>query len=111
MKFQEAVKTCFTKYVDFKGRARRSEYWWFYLFVIVLQIILRLISTTVSEIGALLLLLPVLAVSVRRLHDIGKGGGYIFINFIPLVGPIIWIYWACLEGEKGANRFGKNPKY
>lgn len=110
MNFQEAVKTCLTKYVEFKGRARRSEYWWYVLFQVIALTLLGLISTTLQQIGGLVLFLPSLGVAVRRLHDIGKGGGYIFICLIPLVGIILWIYWCCTEGEKATNRFGANPK-
>ena len=80
MTFQDSVKTCLNKYIDFKGRARRSEFWWFALFTFLVTFILSYISQTLGYIGQIALLLPSLAVSVRRLQDLGKSGtGYFLL--------------------------------
>jgi uncharacterized membrane protein YhaH (DUF805 family) len=120
MGFTDAIKTGFQKYIGFGGRAARSEYWYWVLFVLLLQIVAWLIDMTlfgfnttgVNPIGVIIslaTLLPGLAVSVRRLHDIDRAGWWIFLVLIPLIGAIVLIYWACLRGTVGANRFGPDP--
>jgi len=109
------VKTCFSKYVDFNGRARRSEYWYFFLFNMIITVIAAIIAqatgaTIVSTIVSLALLLPGLAVSVRRLHDIGKKWTWLLISLIPIVGEIWLIILNCKDSEPGDNQFGPNPK-
>lgn len=101
MGFGEAISTCFKKYCDFSGRATRAEFWWFQLFTFLLSLI-----PIVNFIAWLALLLPSIAVNVRRMHDLGKGGGWIFIGLIPLVG-FIWalVLW-CTPSEPCDNRFG-----
>lgn len=117
MNFIDAAKTCLLeKYVDFNGRARRSEYWYYTLFqaIVVYSVMgiclaiggIEWISTLVS----LAFILPSLAVSVRRLHDIGKSGWWLFIAFIPLVGGIYLLYLTCKDSEFGENEYGPNPK-
>lgn len=102
--FGKAVKICFSKYANFKGRAPRAEYWWFFLFSFILGCI-----PIVNFIAPLVLIIPSLAVTWRRLHDIGKGGGWYFLGFFPVFGIIILLVWYCTEGEKRSNRFGSNP--
>jgi uncharacterized membrane protein YhaH (DUF805 family) len=120
MGFTDAIKTGFQKYIGFSGRAARSEYWYWVLFVLLLQIVAWLVDMTlfgfnttgVNPIGvivSLATLLPGLAVSVRRLHDIDRVGWWIFLALIPVIGAIVLIYWACLRGTVGANRFGPDP--
>ncbi len=114
LNFGEALAICFSKYCCFEGRASRSEYWWWVLFNFILSFVLNMAFigdplTIVSGVTSLALLLPGLGVAVRRLHDIGKGGGYIFLALIPLVGPIILIVWFCRESEMFTNRFGDIP--
>jgi uncharacterized membrane protein YhaH (DUF805 family) len=120
MGFTDAIKTGFQKYIGFSGRAARSEYWYWVLFILLLQIVAWLIDMTlfgfnttgVNPIGvivSLATLLPGLAVSVRRLHDIDRVGWWIFLALIPVIGAIVLIYWACLRGTVGANRFGPDP--
>lgn len=109
------------KYAQFKGRAGRSEFWMFYLVYFIIGAVFSILMNLVASISFLYyiilvlqviiilgLLVPTLAVSVRRLHDIGKGGGWIFINLIPLIGSIWFLILLIKEGEKVANRFG-NP--
>jgi uncharacterized membrane protein YhaH (DUF805 family) len=120
MGFTDAIKTGFQKYIGFSGRAARSEYWYWVLFVILVQIVAWLIDMTlfgfnttgVNPIGALAslaLFLPGLAVSIRRLHDIDRVGWWVLLAFIPVIGAVVLIYWACLRGTVGANRFGPDP--
>lgn len=103
MNFVDSIKTCFGKYVDFEGRASRAEYWWFQLFAFIVGLI------PMVNFLSILLLLPLLTVSWRPMHDIGKGGGWWFITLIPLVGIIWWIILAVKPGEPTANRFGDVP--
>ena len=107
------------KYADFTGRADRKEYWLFVLAMIVISLVLGLFTTLFAKVkllyilfailyGAvsLALLIPSLAVTVRRLHDIGKGGGWIFISLIPFIGAIWLLILVIMKGEPGENRFG-----
>jgi uncharacterized membrane protein YhaH (DUF805 family) len=115
MSFMDAVKAVLTNYVGFSGRARRSEYWYWVLFQVALAVVLGIIAGIIKTniLGMLVnlaLLLPSLAVSVRRLHDIGKSGWFLLLALIPLVGAIILIVWACQDSQAGANQYGANPK-
>ena len=113
MNFTQAVTTCFQKYVDFNGRARRSEYWYWSLFTGLISAILSLIlgsESFIVTIFSLATLLPGLAVSVRRLHDIGKSGWWLLIALIPLVGAILLLIWDCKDSDPGTNVYGSNPK-
>ena len=74
MDFVQAVKTCLSKYADFKGRAGRPEFWWFVLLQVAVSFVLGMVSQSLQGLAALLLLLPAIAVGTRRLHDIGKSG-------------------------------------
>lgn len=106
MTFTDSIKTCFSKYADFNGRARRSEYWWFFLFIVLGSIAASVIDDTVNLLFTLATLLPSLAVAARRLHDIGRSGWWLLLGFIPLIGALVLIYFMVLEGE-GENRFGE----
>jgi uncharacterized membrane protein YhaH (DUF805 family) len=109
MDFVTAVKTCFAKYVTFKGRAIRSEYWWFALFNVGVSVIAGLIDGSahiLSTLVDLALLLPGIAVGVRRLHDTDRSGWWWLIVFVPFVGIVVMIVFMCLKGSEGANRFG-----
>ncbi len=108
-------------YVGFSGRARRKEYWMFVLFSIIVSLVLGLIdgvlgTATWNQIGllggiyTLAVLTPSIAVGVRRLHDIDKSGWWMLIVFIPLIGAIVLLVWAVMEGTRGSNRFGSDPK-
>lgn len=116
MKFTTAVKTCIVdKYCTFHGRASRSEYWYFNLFLFIISIPLGIIGDLSSEetalilniIGALIFFLPSLGVSIRRMHDINKSGWIFLVALIPLIGLIVWIYLTCKKGTEGSNRFGE----
>ena len=118
MGFGEAIQSVFSKYATFSGRARRSEYWYFVLLQVIVTAVLNgLYSATESvAFSAILvlfdlaLLVPILAVCWRRLHDIGKSGGYYFFILIPLVGWILLLVWMCQDSQPGANQYGPNPK-
>ncbi len=121
MDFMTAVRTCLSKYVDFSGRARRSEFWYFILFVFLVQIVASILDSVlgtdfdasgnglISLVATLALFLPQIAVTARRLHDIDKSGWWQLIGIIPIVGWIIMIVWACTD-SKADNKYGPNPK-
>ncbi len=138
MGFGEAIKTCFGKYASFTGRARRSEFWWFILFYVIVGFVLNIIDNATGlliglgtatfdvgdgqaiidnpQIGALSTLwvliafLPLLSVTVRRLHDTNRSGWWWWILFIPCVGFIVILVFMLLDSTPGDNRFGPNPK-
>ncbi len=116
MNFTQAIKSGLSKYVDFSGRAARSEYWFFTLFTILVSLATSLVDNVVlsgmpilNGIATLALLLPGIAVSVRRLHDTDRSGWWMLLIFIPLVGAIVLIVWFATRGTIGQNRFGADP--
>lgn len=121
MGFIEAIKTVFTKYADFSGRARRSEYWYFTLFNAAVNFLLGVLQQAtgdgdfnifgiISGLFALVVLVPSLALCWRRLHDIGKSGTSYLLILIPIVGVILILVWACRDSQPGENVYGPNPK-
>jgi len=108
MDFQTAVKTCFSKYADFNGRASRSEYWWFVLAEVIVLIVASLIHQFVYVIAALGFLLPALAVGARRLHDIGKSGWLQLLMLIPIVNLVL-IYFYVQPTQPESNSYGEPP--
>ncbi|MCK9795080.1 DUF805 domain-containing protein [Isoptericola sp. 4D.3] len=132
MSFPDAIKSVFSQYATFSGRARRSEFWFWYLFLVIVAAVTGILlgivgaasldATTGTLGGAfyvltslvslvwLALLLPTLAVMVRRLHDQDKSGFFWFMSLIPLAGPIIMIVFYATTGTVGPNRFGQDPK-
>ncbi len=114
--------TALRNYAVFSGRSRRSEYWYFGLFYLILYAVCAIVDgiagsfDRASGIGlltavlTLALLLPSLSVSVRRLHDTGRSGWWLLLALIPLVGLIVLIVFFVQDSEAGANRFGANPK-
>lgn len=120
MSFKEAVVSVLKEnYANFKGRARRSEFWYYYLFDAILSAAfyaLWMITgrgsfvNVLSTIVSLALLIPGLAVCIRRLHDTGKRWPYIFMALIPVAGAIILIVQLTKDSVPGANEFGPNPK-
>jgi uncharacterized membrane protein YhaH (DUF805 family) len=116
--YLEALK----KYAVFSGRSRRMEFWYFVLFNIIVAVVLALIDTLLgtttgvssfgllSGIYSLAVLIPTLAVIVRRLHDIDRTGWWILINLIPLIGTIVLLVFELTPGTPGSNRYGPDPK-
>ncbi len=117
MGIQEAVTTCFANYANFQGRAMRPEYWWWALFVLVVVVILMILGNVVfgadSAAGGVLVVLfalatvlPGLSVTVRRLHDTDHSGWWIFIQLVPVIGGLWFLYLMVIAGTPGPNRFG-----
>ena len=103
MDFMTSIKTCFSKYADFKGRARRSEFWWFALAAFVLETVARVISPLLYGLVVLALLVPYFAAAARRLHDTGKSGWFILV-------PIYNLVLLVSDSTPGDNQYGPNPK-
>jgi uncharacterized membrane protein YhaH (DUF805 family) len=102
-------------YAGFTGRARRTEFWMFFLFNVVIGIVLEIIGMLIKTqiiyyLYALAVLIPTLAVGARRLHDTGRSGWWQLILLIPLVGLIVMIVFWAIEGQPGNNQYGANPK-
>lgn len=105
------------RYAQFSGRSRRQEYWMFTLFNIIIAVVLGAIqmamgmeTPVLSSIYTLIVLIPALALTVRRLHDIGRSGFWFFIIFVPLIGGLVLLVFACKQGDQGANEYGADPK-
>ncbi len=116
------------RYAQFHGRASRSEFWYFMLFYLLIDIVLVFIDLLIVDpmlgitpdqagqggvleiIFALAMLIPSIALAVRRLHDIGKSGWWYLIGFIPLVGALVLLYFFVLDSQPGTNQYGPNPK-
>ena len=104
------------KYVEFSGRAHRTEYWMFFLINFVITFAIGMVEGALGSPGvlgglyALAVLLPALGVSVRRLHDTGRTGWWLLILLIPLIGPIVILVFLVLDSEAGDNQYGSNPK-
>jgi uncharacterized membrane protein YhaH (DUF805 family) len=108
---------CLQNYVTFSGRARRKEFWMFYLFYTIFGLVICFIQGLAGMedpmllgIYVLAMCLPAISVLVRRLHDIDKSGWWVWIAYVPVVGGIILLVFECMEGTKGTNRFGPDPK-
>ncbi|TQM94070.1 DUF805 domain-containing protein [Roseinatronobacter monicus] len=119
MNMIDATKVCFTKYAQFRGRARRAEFWWFMLFLTLAGIVADLITMIlgfhwgvlgpISAVFSLATFLPAIAVGARRLHDIDRSGWWQLLLFVPIIGWIVLIVWWATSGSKGENRFGSDP--
>lgn len=114
MKFTESVKTVYSKYATFSGRATRSEYWWFVLFwyAIILCAVLLGVATGIDKpilaligIFGAISFIPIVALRVRRLHDIGKSGWWIFLGLVPYIGGFILFLFSVI-GSDGENEYG-----
>lgn len=115
MSFVEAVRTVLSKYATFSGRARRAEYWWFSLFAVIVYVLAALVdSASGSQVAAIVafvaLILPSIAVTVRRLHDTGRSGWWYLISLVPLAGGIVLLVFTLQDSEPGANKYGPSPK-
>jgi uncharacterized membrane protein YhaH (DUF805 family) len=125
MSFGAAIKSYFKNYVNFKGRARRSEYWFAVLFTVLVSIGVSIIApghqefvfgqstnqpSALSQLWSLATLLPSLAIVWRRLHDAGKSGTYFFFILIPIAGVIMLLIQLTKDSEDGENQFGAKVK-
>lgn len=108
MDFQTAVQTCLRKYVDFSGRASRSEFWWFALAQLVVLFSANLIHDFVGFIVGLALLLPSLSAGARRLHDVDKSGWFQLLLIIPLINLVVIFFWVG-RSQPEANSYGEPP--
>lgn len=119
MSFTDAIRSCFQQFVGFDGRARRSEFWNWFLFKVLVGIVTALLDRyllnqtgalgTISGIVNLVLLLPSLAVNCRRLHDTGRSGWWQLLLLIPIIGIIVMIvFW--VQDSQADNKYGPNPK-
>ncbi len=124
MDMVEAVKTVLSQYATFSGRAARPEYWWWVLAIFLLSIVIQAIDGAVvapllgfprfgvnagqplSAVVSLAILVPSIAVGVRRLHDSGRSGWWLLIGLIPVVGWLVLLYWLVQPTENGHNRYG-----
>ena len=105
------------KYAEFNGRARRAEYWYFFLFNIIISIVLGIVSRIIGDkrgvlggLYGLAVLIPAIGVGIRRLHDIGKSGWMLLISLIPLIGWIWILVLLATDSNPGDNQYGPNPK-
>ena len=127
MDFQTALRTFWKRYRDFRGRSRRSEYWFIQLFLVVTNIAVAIIDLAlmgwdvdrflanggggiVGLIWILVTIVPALAVLVRRLHDTGKSGWWALVGLLPLVGAIVLLVFTVTDSSPGENKFGISPK-
>ncbi|MFJ5717755.1 DUF805 domain-containing protein [Neobacillus sp. NPDC093127] len=103
-------------YVGFQGRARRQEYWMFTIvntIITIIFIFFKEASDSIAIVGIIYVfatILPSLAVTVRRLHDTGRSGWWMLINWVPFVGGIVFLVFTCTDSQPGDNQYGPNPK-
>ena len=118
MSFQEAIESVFRQYANFDGRARRSEYWFFVLFVLLTSTVLSFLGGAIGGPGlsriltglyTLVIFVPSLSLIWRRLHDTGRSGLWFLLTFIP-IGQIVLLVFFCLDSQPGENEYGPNPK-
>lgn len=121
MNLLDAIKSGFRNYARFSGRARRSEFWFWVLFNVLVSLVgsgfdnaLGLANSTgngpFQGLFALALIVPNLAMGWRRMHDTGKNGAMYLIGIIPVIGWILVIVWACQDSQPGQNQYGPSPK-
>ena len=127
MGFTEGVKSFWSNYATFKGRARRSEYWFIQLFLIITNVAVGAIDLAlmngdvdrfianggggiVGLVWILVTIVPALAVLVRRLHDTGKSGWWVLMGFVPFAGAIVLFVFTVLDSTPGENKYGPSVK-
>jgi uncharacterized membrane protein YhaH (DUF805 family) len=114
-------KVVLENYLNFTGRARRAEFWWYFLANLIISVVLTAIDAALgwgsgyggvlSGLYGLAVLLPGIAVGIRRLHDTDKSGWWLLLVFIPIVGIIVLIVFWATDGTRGANQYGVSEKY
>lgn len=121
MKFDQSIKSFFSNYATFRGRARRSEFWFAQLFLFLAGLSASIVDAAIFDVSidsfgvfyalfALGTFIPALAVTWRRLHDMGKSGGFFFIALIPIIGWILIIVWLVTDSQSEANKYGEPVK-
>ena len=108
--FVKAIKLFGLYALNFKGRSSKSEFWWGYLFYSLLSIALNIIPV-IGSLASLVLVVPGIALSIRRMHDIGKSGWYMLMGLIPLAGPIIVLVYFCTASQPAPNQWGPAVQY
>jgi len=111
------------RYAEFSGRSQRKEYWMFYLFCVIVAVVLNVVESIVGLSGMvggvygpltslflLGILVPSIAVGIRRLHDTDRSGWWLLIALVPIVGGIVLLVFFVTDGTHGPNRFGPDPK-
>ncbi|HDM8195234.1 DUF805 domain-containing protein [Vibrio harveyi] len=110
-------------YSNFSGRARRQEYWYFTLVNVLVNLVMGIIDRVIGSvmqmdnfgffgvIYALFIMIPSIAVTVRRLHDSGRTGWWALIAFVPIIGVLVLLYFLIQDSEEGSNQYGANPKH
>ena len=120
MSFAESITTCLRKYIDFSGRASRSEYWWFTLCIpfvmIVSQIYFRITGGDTRivlpfTLFMVFMFLPSMSVQVRRLHDMNRSAWWILLYLLNVLGLLVLLVWSIFPGVPGPNRYGPDPRY
>jgi uncharacterized membrane protein YhaH (DUF805 family) len=115
-------KVVLENYLNFTGRARRAEFWWYFLANLIISVVLNIIDAAIGSgsgfyggiltgLYGLAVLLPGLAVGIRRLHDTDKSGWWLLLVFIPIVGIIVLIVFWATDGTRGTNAYGVSEKY
>lgn len=99
------VEKCFRKYADFTGRASLPEFWYFFLFCVIVGILTALISDALNMLTSLALLVPSLAVGARRLHDTGRSGWWQLV-ILTIIGYLLLLFFCAQRGEAGSNKYG-----
>ena len=123
--FADAIRNAFTGYATFSGRSTRAEYWWFFLFNVLVGIAAGIVDDVIHGFGSaqstvqglvwLALLIPNIAIAVRRSHDIGKSGWWVLWQFFAwllfvIPGLIMWLYLRTRPGDIGPNQYGPDPR-
>ena len=109
MNFSQAISTCLSKYANFSGRASRPEFWWFFLFMLLVTVAASMVSELFGGLASLALLLPSIAATARRLHDTGKSGWWQLVGVVPLIGWAVVIYWLAQPADGAGERYDVVP--
>ena len=109
MGFQDAVRSCFAQYFTFQGRATRSEFWYFVLFTFIGGLLTSMFGEVPNGLFGLIVFIPTISVSVRRLHDTGRSGWWWWLCLIPVVGWIILLVFYTTCSQPGENDYGYDP--
>ncbi|WP_332848657.1 DUF805 domain-containing protein [Massilia sp. S19_KUP03_FR1] len=104
MTVTDSISTCFKKYATFDGTASVSEFWWFFLFQVIVSLLARMLGSNLNLLVSLAIMLPAIAVGCRRLHDTDRSGWLQLLWFIPVIGWIVLVVFWVQDGK--ANRYG-----